>query len=286
MAAFAVIVTVLFWGSAFTGIAIALEAFAPGPLALLRFGTATLTLLAVAAVRRVSWPPRAALPRLVAISLVGITAYHLMLNFGQQWVPPGTTAILIQTAPVFTALLASRFDGADVSRRAWAGIGIALLGTVVLVLGRGGDLAFTGGAALIIGCAVATSVYFVFQRPLVAAHGVQAVTTWSIAIGTLPMLVFAPGAVQQWSACGELAPKIAVIYVGIFPAALAYLAWNEAVRRLTAARAMVFLYLVPLVTIATSWLWDGSLPTATSLLGGGIAMGGVVLVNTERRRRG
>jgi hypothetical protein len=42
------IVTVLFRASAFTGIAIALEAFAPGSLALLRFGTATLTLLVVA----------------------------------------------------------------------------------------------------------------------------------------------------------------------------------------------------------------------------------------------
>lgn len=106
---------------------------------------------------------------------------------------------------MFTALLASRFDGATVSRRMWAGIGVALLGTIVLVLGRGGDLGFTAGASLIIGCAVATSVYFVFQRPLVAAHGVQAVTTWSIAIGTAPMLVLRAGrdrAVGPLHRCG------------------------------------------------------------------------------------
>lgn len=272
----AAVFTILAWGSAFTGIAVALEAFGPGALAFGRFATASLTLLLLSAVRPVGLPDRSDLPRLVVISMFGITVYHLLLNFGQQVVSPGTAALLIQTAPIFTALLASRFDAEPVSSRRWLGIAIASAGAVLIVFGRGLDLGFSLRALSILGCAVGTSIYFVFGRPLTRRYGARALTTWSIWIGTAPLLVFAP---TFWSQAREAAqaPLLALVWVGVVPAALAYLTWNLAVGRLGASRASVLLYVAPLVAMGTQLAWYGTIPNATALAGGALAIAGTAV---------
>lgn len=275
--------TIAAWGSAFTGIAIALEALGPGALALARFGTASITLAVIALFSPVRRIQRSDWPRLVGISMLGITAYHLMLNFGQQVVPPAVAALLIQTAPLFTAALAARFDGERIVRRQLVGIAVAATGTVLIVFGRGADIAFSTRALVIVGCALATSIYFVFGRPLIGRYGARTMTTWSIWIGTLPMLVFAPTLVAELKTAAA-ASVIATVYIGVVPAALAYITWNFAVGHLGAARVSVLLYTSPLVAMVTHYAWNGTLPTAVSLIGGALAIAGTYVATRKRRR--
>lgn len=271
----AALLTVAVWGSAFTGIAIALGELTPGELALGRFGVAVVTLWIIALLRPVVRIERRDLPRVIGVSLVGITCYHLMLNTGQVAVSPGVAALLIQTAPIFTSVLAARYGGERVGPRQWAGISVAAVGTAVLVVGRGSDLHFSASALLIVGCAIATSVYFVFGRPLVQRYGARAFTTWTMTFGTLPFVVFAPDLVGVLPVSTDA--LVAVLYVGVFPAGIAYILWNYAVGELGAARVSLLLYLSPIVAMVTQWAWFGSTPTSGALIGGGIALTGTAV---------
>jgi drug/metabolite transporter (DMT)-like permease len=76
-----------------------------------------------------------------------------------------------------------------------------------------------------------------------------------------------------------LSATIAAGYLGIFPAALGYVTWAYTLARVPAARAASFLYLVPAVTLGIAWIWLGEWPTWLALLGGAIAILGVVIVN-------
>jgi drug/metabolite transporter (DMT)-like permease len=268
--------TVAVWGSAFTGIKIALDSFGPGPLSLARFGVAVVTLWLIACVRPVVRFERADWPRAVVVSLVGITVYHFFLNTGQRTVSPGIAALLIQTAPVFTSVLAARFGGEVVTRKTWFGIMIAAIGTAILVVGRGSDLGFSAGALLIVACAVATSVYFVFGRPLVRKYGARSFTTWTMTVGTLPFLVFAPGLLQALPDATRVS-SVSLLYIGVLPAALAYILWNYAIGELGAARVSLLLYLSPVVAIATEWAWFGTLPSVAALFGGATALVGTAV---------
>lgn len=67
--------------------------------------------------------------------------------------------------------------------------------------------------------------------------------------------------------------------LGIFPAALGYASWAYTLARIPAARAASFLYLVPAVTLGIAWTWLGEWPSWLALLGGAIAISGVVIVN-------
>ena len=78
----------------------------------------------------------------------------------------------------------------------------------------------------------------------------------------------------------------AVIYLGIFPAAIAYVLWNYALARMPASLLSSFLYLSPVLASLIAWVWLGEVPALLTLVGGAIAILGVILVQTKGYARG
>lgn len=71
-------------------------------------------------------------------------------------------------------------------------------------------------------------------------------------------------------------------FLGIFCSGLAYIAWYDALQALSTAQTGVFLYLEPLVAVVVAFFVLNEAITAASLIGGGIILLGVWLVNREQ----
>ena len=120
------------------------------------------------------------------------------------------------------------------------------------------------------------------QKPLLARHDALQVTACLLWAGTAMLLPFLPGAIG--TAMGAPTHALAaVFFLGLGPAALAYVAWSYALSRLPVSRAASFLYLVPPVAALLAWFWLGEAPRGSTLLGGAVALCGVALVNIVGR---
>ncbi|MBE0416302.1 MAG: DMT family transporter [Coriobacteriia bacterium] len=280
----AIIVALLFWASAFAGIRAGLESYGPGQVALLRFGTASAVFLVWATVIRMRLPDARDIPRIALAGLLGITVYHVALNYGEVTVTAGAASLIISASPIITALLSTVFIGERLSVWGWIGIVVSFAGVALISLGEGGGLTFEPGAALVFVSAVATSVYFIVSKRPLRRYSALEFTSYAIWAGTVPMFVFAPGLITQMAEATPAATW-AVVYLGVFPGAVAYALWSYALSRMPATSLSTFLYFQPVNAIAIAWLWLGEVPALLALVGGVISLAGVAVVNTRGSAR-
>lgn len=273
---------VVVWASAFAGIKAGLVSYSPGQVALLRFlvGSATLAVYAIAT--RMRMPDRRDWPGLVLAGLAGFTLYHVALNYGEMRVSAGAASLIIAAVPIFTTVLAVLFLEERLRPVGWVGVAVSFFGVALITLGQGQGISLDPYALLVVAAAVGSSVYFVLQKPYLRRYTAVEVTAYTMWAGTVPMLVFLPGLVRAMPSAAPSA-TIAIVYLGVFPAALAYLAWSWALSRTPASITTSFLNVSPVVAILIAAVWIHEVPTALSIVGGIIAVAGVVLLNTKGR---
>lgn len=188
-------------------------------------------------------------------------------------------------APAFTTALAAALKLERATWRLWTGLGVSMGGVVLLGVARGGFGGSPGHAALVAIAAASFAGYVIVSRPLLARYSPLEVTTYAICAGSLPFLVWAPGAV---SALADVpATGIAtLLYMAVLPAAISYVTWSRAISVLPPGVAARGLYLVPVIGLGVAWAWLGEVPSALAVAGGLVVIAGVVVASSMPARRG
>ena len=281
----AVGVTLLLWASAFVAIRHLAGTFSPGSLSLGRLVVGAICLGAVALGRGgLPRPTRGQWVSIVTIGVLWFGVYNVALNAGEQHVDAGTAVMLIQVSPVLVALLAAVFLNEQFTL--YLGLGLALaFGGVGLIATASGDSngdRSVLGVVLCLVAAVAYSISLVLQKPLMARLPAIQVTWLACTVGAVVCLPFVGRLVDDTRAASAT-DVWWVVYLGVFPTAIAFTTFAYALRTMTASSLGVTTYLVPPITIVMGWLFLGETPPNMAYVGGVLALVGVAVARRKPR---
>lgn len=285
LASLAVATTILAWGSSFPLIGLALKDMQALPLASARFAVVGILVLAWLIWKRPPLPRGRDFLVFLACGGIGIAVYNALLNSGQVTVSAGAASFIVNTVPVITALLAVLALGERLSALGWVGTAVSFAGVSLIALGQPDGLSFGSGTMLVLLAAVCQAVYFTIQKPLVPKYGAVTCTALTLSIGAallLPWIGSAGSQVVSSTSPSEL--SLIVTLLAVLPGVVGYLTWTYALGHFGAARASNFLYLVPPTAMLIAFLIYGEVPALTTLIGGVVAIGGVIIVNFSARR--
>ncbi|GAX57181.1 DMT family transporter [Streptomyces olivochromogenes] len=275
--------TVVLWASAFPAIRVGIDGLGVAALSFLRLLIAAVALLAVAPFAKVRLPRRGDLPLITLCGATGMTAYQVLLNWGEVHVEAGTASLLIAIAPVFSVLLGSLFLGERLTRDIVVGSVVALAGAAVVSLARGTG-GFSVSALVILAAAVVQGVYHFASKPLLRHYTGLEVATYAMVAGTVFALPLIP-ATWQATVHAPAAALASAAYLGLLPSALGFVIWAYAVARLPLAVSTAALYLVPPVALIVSFVWLAEVPRPVALAGGAISVAGVILISRHKQNR-
>ncbi|MDD0995193.1 putative amino-acid metabolite efflux pump [compost metagenome] len=270
------------WGYSPSGIHIGLLAYDPAHLALLRFLIASVFMAVVAVSRGIHPPTLRDLPLLFGLGFFAVSLHHVAINFGQQGVSAGASSVLAQTTPLFSTLLA-RFVFKDrVSVWRWGCVVLGLVGVMIVVAGDHGFGSIDAHGLLILLSALSWSIYFALQKHHTGRYDGLTLVCYTVWSGTALLLVFLPGLADQ-VVNAPLRVQLAVFALGIFPSALAYLAWAYVLAHVDLSRATMTLYLVPPTAMLIASFALGERPTLMVGVGAVVVLISVLALNLERR---
>ncbi|XAS68795.1 DMT family transporter [Micrococcaceae bacterium Sec5.7] len=279
----AVIITVVLWASAFVGIRAVGPSFSPGSLTLGRLAIAAVVLGLVVLPKLRKLPQRREWWPIVAYGVMWFGGYNVALNAAEHLLDAGTSAMLINVSPILIALMAGVILKEGFPRWLIIGSLVAFGGVAMIAIGSGQrSTADVAGVLLCLLAAVLAAVSVIIQKPVLRKFPAAQATWFGVMVGALCCLPFSGRLVSELQAA-PLPATLGLVYLGIFPTAVAFTTWAYALSLIDAGKLAATTYLVPGTTILISWLVLSEVPTSWGLIGGVICLLGVAL--TRRRSR-
>ncbi len=219
---------------------------------------------------------------------VGVFGYAYFFMAGLNSVPAGRASLVVTMNPVLTTLFAALIFGEKFNRRIALGMMCAFAGgVIVLTHGQPWKL-FAGelgkGEWLLLGCAISWSSYTLLGKKLLQGVPALVATTYTACAGCLLLWLGAFGlepSQSPWNAGLEV--HSAILFLALGATVLAYVWYFDGVAALGAGTAASYISLVPVFGVLSSVLYLGESLDMSLMVGGALAVSGVVLMNRARQ---
>jgi drug/metabolite transporter (DMT)-like permease len=275
---------VFFWASSFPAVRYTLQYYSPEALMLLRFIVASGVFIIYCIWKKVPLPKKKDLPMFIASGFIGLFLYMWAFTAGTAFVSAGISSFLISTSPIFTLILAIFFLKEKTSLMIWIGVLVSFVGLAIISFTQVTDMQLNIGVIILLGASLFTSIYTIIQKYLLENYTSMQASAYSVIIGTIFMFIFSPALIREFPGA-PMSANLIIIYLGIFPAAIAYFFWSLA---LSKAKKTVyvtsFLYLIPFLSIILAYFWLGEEISSLALFGGVVIIIGMVLTNFVKEK--
>lgn len=282
---FFAIITIIVWGTTFISTKVLLVDFKPVEIIFIRFCIAVVALSIV-------HPHRLKVKSLkeelhyAAAGLCGVTLYFIMESLALSLSAASNIGVLVSVSPFFTALLASWFlAGEKPGRNFYIGFIIAITGIIIVSFNGSAILKLNpAGDFLAVGAAAAWAVYCIITRKISRFGHNTIKTTRRIFIYGLILMI-----PLLFMFDFRLGPErfarpvnvLNILYLGLGASATCFVTWNLAVKAIGAVKTSVYIYGIPVITVAASAILLNEAVTWALLTGAALILVGLFI--SERK---
>jgi drug/metabolite transporter (DMT)-like permease len=276
------------WGSTYLAIRIAIETMPPFLMASIRFLIAGGALYAFSIGRGDRVGDRPGVQQWRAASIVG-TLLFLGGNGGVVWaeqrVSSGITALIVSAVPLWVALLGFVFLRQRLPRVAVVGLIVGFAGTALLIRPGGSQHVDALGAAALIGASVSWSIGTLYgARAPLPARGLVSASMQLIAGGvSVGIAGLVSGELSRFHPSEfSRSSIIAVVYLIVLGAIVAFPAYAWLVRNATPAITSTYAYVNPVIAVFLGWALVDERIQPTTLVAGAIIVVAVAMIVTAK----
>ncbi len=282
----AAIITVFIWGTTFISTKILLKDFHPIEILLIRFMMGFFALY-IAYPKRMGRTTKKQEVFFAMAGLTGVCLYYFLENIALTYTLAANVGIIVSISPFFTAIFTHFFMKKEerLRKRFLLGFVTAMAG-ISMISFQDSNVSFDPmGDVLSVLAAAVWSCYSILTRKIshFGYHTIQT-TRRIFAYGILfmlPAVLLSDFHIQMENVIkpvnfGNL------LFLGMGASALCFVTWNFAVKVLGAVRTSSYIYLVPVITVVTSFLVLQEKITILSLTGTMFTLLGLLLSESRK----
>lgn len=266
----------LVWGSTYFAIALGLEAFTPYGLVAWRFTLGAVLALLLGRVLREPLPEKRDLPHLALVGVLLLSGSNALVSWSETRVASGLAAILCALVPVGLAF----FDKERLDARAWAGLGLGLLGLAVLTDPLSGTVNLMGVGALLL-AVVFWSFGTIHGKRHIRKGGLLTQVGLEMAAAAGVAHLAAPFTGGHVHAAMTTKALLSVVYLGIFGSVIAFTAYMYLAKAWSPAKMGTYAYLNPIVAVGLGCVLLKEPFNARMVLGMAVVLASVALVQVK-----
>jgi drug/metabolite transporter (DMT)-like permease len=277
------LLTSFIWGTNYAVIKFDLEDFLPLAFSGPRFLIASICMAAALAISRQGFKleRRHILPMFL-FGLSSSTINQSLVTIGMTYTKAGNAALILSTAPIFTAILSRLRKHETFTRRAVIGLLIAFAGIVLIIVAGTKEVNFREslkGDLMMLAGAVFWAIYTIGTGKYAHIYGPIKTATMMMLMGTpVLLLVSTPMLIQQnWAAVRPVS-WVGLVASGVLSIALSFILWNQGVRKIGATRTAIYSNLQPIFALLAAWVMVHEMPTIGQITGTGVTLIGIYLV--------
>ena len=264
-------ITILIWGTTFVSTKVLLKVFTPIEILFFRFmlGYITILLIYPHRVKRINLKEEL---YFVAAGLTGVTLYFLLENIALTYTLASNVGVIISIAPFFTAIFAHIFlDSEKLTSHFLIGFIVAILGIILIGFNENSVLKINPlGDVLATLAAIVWAIYSVIMRKISGfKHNTIGCTQKVFFYGLLFMIpaIFIFNFKFGLARFTSLPFLLNILYLGLGASALCFVTWNWSVKILGAVKTSVYIYIVPVITVVSSYVFLHENITGIAMLG-------------------
>ena len=228
---------------------------------------------------------RVDIPWIILLGVINLPVNQLLFIWGVKFTTAPNAALAYALTPVFVVIMLALSKAEEAGWKRWLGVAVAMTGAAIVLIDQGASLSpeHTLGNIMVLCASASWAGYTVIGRRIVMKYGSVYATGLTFFSG---ILVYA----LVWSFIpvetditplfdSEVGPAVwfQLFYLGVITSGIGYGLWYYALTHLETSRVAVFNNLQPVLTTVLAFIVFGTEPTLAFIIGGAIALSGVVI---------